>query len=191
MSSIELNSLSYAKIICHLFKYQHCSVNGLLLGSIKDDVILIADVYPLFHTAKGLTPMLEIALIQLDTTFKRDYSLVGLYHANESTLNESLNSISEKVVEKLQEYFKHAFLMMVNNAGLSRIDIEKSDLPLNAYTKVDGHLRLSKMAITCTDHHKVSEKIINGKLYLELTDFDDHLEDVKKDWSNTNIAKLF
>ena len=70
--SIELSTRAYAKVILHAAKYPHCAVNGVLLAKIppkgqKTNRLSLIDAIPLFHQTPGLTPMVEVALTQIES----------------------------------------------------------------------------------------------------------------------------
>ena len=72
-----LSVRSHVKMMMHCMKYPHSTVNGLLLASSSSSSpppestagegnrIEIVDVIPLFHLGHGLSPMLEVALLQV------------------------------------------------------------------------------------------------------------------------------
>ena len=69
--SIELSIRAYSKIILHAAKYPHCAVNGVLLAKTpakgqKISKLSLIDAIPLFHQNLGLTPMIEVALTQIE-----------------------------------------------------------------------------------------------------------------------------
>lgn len=70
-SEIVLSTRCYAKIVMHLLKYPHATVNGVILSENKrksgkdGNVIEFVDAIPMFHVGHGLTPMLEVALLQV------------------------------------------------------------------------------------------------------------------------------
>jgi hypothetical protein len=70
MSEILVSIRCYVKIVMHSLKYPHSTVNGLILAqksknSSGINSIEFVDCVPLFHSSHGLTPMLEMALIQV------------------------------------------------------------------------------------------------------------------------------
>lgn len=73
MSEVTFSAKAYCKIILHAAKYPHCSVNGVLLskssGSNKSKGIEFVDAIPLFHIAINLTPMAEVALMQVHLVY--------------------------------------------------------------------------------------------------------------------------
>ena len=81
MSEIRFSSKAYCKMILHAAKYPHCSVNGLLLAERKKDSkgdkeLVLVDTVPLFHLCLHVSPMAEVALMQVitDTCISSDVS---------------------------------------------------------------------------------------------------------------------
>ena len=69
MADFVVGVQAYCKLFLHAMKYPHCAVNGVLLAKDsqpKDKIIHFVDCIPLFHLALGLSPMLEIALLQVN-----------------------------------------------------------------------------------------------------------------------------
>jgi hypothetical protein len=78
MSEITFSARAYCKIILHAAKYPHCSINGVLFSkssTTKGKEIEFVDAVPLFHIALNLTPMAEIALMQVNSTSKYNYNI--------------------------------------------------------------------------------------------------------------------
>lgn len=67
MTLYKFSERSYAKMIFHAAKYPHLAVNGVLLSSKTEGEIV--DAIPLFHQCLYVTPMVEIALMQVRTIF--------------------------------------------------------------------------------------------------------------------------
>lgn len=67
MSKASITAKAYAKILFHAAKYPHLAVNGLLLSEKgnKSKFPIIVDAIPLFHQCLHVTPMAEIALVQV------------------------------------------------------------------------------------------------------------------------------
>merc|ERR1711911_526488 len=117
-ASCELSKLAFAKIILHAFKYPHTAINGLLLATegTQSGTVKIVDAVPLFHHNLGLAPMLEVALMQVES-YCRGAGLVvaGYYQANETVSDSSPDHVSQKVCEKIAEHFANACLVTVDN----------------------------------------------------------------------------
>lgn len=65
MTSYKFSERAYAKMILHAAKYPHLAVNGVLLASKAEGKIV--DAIPMFHQCLFVTPMVEIALMQVST----------------------------------------------------------------------------------------------------------------------------
>ena len=83
--SYTITKEAYCKILLHAVKYPHRSVNGILVGEQESHAhFRVTDAIPLFHVAVGLTPMLEVALAQIEAYCKlKNKLIVGYYQANE------------------------------------------------------------------------------------------------------------
>lgn len=62
MVSYSILHKAYVKIFLHAAKHPHKQVNGVLLGKLVSDVVIIQDVVPLLHHWTSLSPMMEIGL---------------------------------------------------------------------------------------------------------------------------------
>lgn len=62
MVSYSILHKAYVKIFLHAAKHPHKQVNGVLLGNLASDVVIIQDVVPLLHHWTSLSPMMEIGL---------------------------------------------------------------------------------------------------------------------------------
>lgn len=67
MSEVTITPRAYIKMIFHAAKYPYCAVNGILLAerNEKSKQLTVTDVIPLFHQCLHVSPMVEIALIQV------------------------------------------------------------------------------------------------------------------------------
>ena len=61
--SVKIALKAYLKILLHCHKYPYRAINGVLIGKAKQKVAL--DCIPLFHQSLQLSPMIEIALLQV------------------------------------------------------------------------------------------------------------------------------
>lgn len=67
MNVLKINDKAFCKMVAHAAKYPHCTVNGVLLAksSSNNKEIEFVDAIPLFHICINLTPMTEVALMQV------------------------------------------------------------------------------------------------------------------------------
>lgn len=94
-----LSTLAHVKVLMHALKYGYSSVNGFLLveegkkGSREEGGrVDIVDAIPLFHLGHGLTPMIEVALLQV-----RSGTACVLYkeRASQSRLSDRRSGINQ------------------------------------------------------------------------------------------------
>merc|ERR1711911_568660 len=106
--SCELSQVAYSKIILHALKYPHTAINGGLLaneGSNSQSLKYI-DAIPLFHNNLGLAPMLEVALMQIDSYCRTNGLVIaGYYQANETLGELGPDLVSQKICEKNSRIF--------------------------------------------------------------------------------------
>jgi len=195
----------FTKILLHSMKYPHASVNGVIITQKKKDkhgsvYIELVDCVPLFHLTHGLTPMLEMALLQISTHYKTTSScplqIGGYYQANKYFTDSTPTVFAGKIAEKVWEQNNDAVMLMVNNYGLANAfdSIKDLDKALNLYQFVDGiwkmknggfHYDSPSTALECVNYF-----IYDVKLHESLIDFDNHLDDIKCDWTNESLNNV-
>jgi hypothetical protein len=120
---VEVRAL--AKLLLHSLKYPYATVTGVLLGrqSKKEagdhqnnsDKIRIVDCVPLTHLNHGLTPMLEVGLLQTTAyASKHDLQIIAFYQANANFHDVEPDTFAQKVGDKLLEINEQAFILMVS-----------------------------------------------------------------------------
>ncbi|CAF4192762.1 unnamed protein product [Rotaria sp. Silwood2] len=140
----EINALAFVKMFLHLAKYPELAVNGVLLStrteSTNEEVdsssyLHFVDCIPLFHGVLSLSPMLEIALSQIDAYCStRNLTIAGYYHANEHYSDTNPNFTALRIMEKIKENNPNAVLFMIDN---SLVDLSENDRFYNVFTLVD------------------------------------------------------
>nr|CAG4646530.1 EOG090X0C9C [Macrothrix elegans] len=196
-SCCELSKLAYAKIVLHAFKYPHTAINGILLASdgTSNQAVKYVDAIPLFHYNLGLAPMLEVALMQIDSYCRTaGLSIAGYYHASEMTKEHEneLDPVSQKIGEKIAEYFPSASLVLINNRELSK---QMNQTAVCFYQYSDGRWKLrdkENLRLLPNTEAALSSvsALICQKLYKELVDFDDHFDDISQDWLNVSLKEI-
>jgi hypothetical protein len=101
MSEILVSVRCYIKLVMHSLKYPHSTVNGLILAkksknSSGINCIEFVDCVPLFHSTHGLTPMLEMALIQVsnDSNF-----YINFLFTLKSDLIQGFNYLTNRFID--------------------------------------------------------------------------------------------
>lgn len=133
-----LSARAYTKIVFHAAKYPHCAVNGLLLAtkeSLKPNSDpYIQDVIPLFHQCLYVSPMSEIALVQVNSNrnyqhrkctktikfqvenmaSKEGLQIVGYYAGCENFNDNTIDRAPGlKIAEKIAEIYSRAVAIVV------------------------------------------------------------------------------
>ncbi|KAI8807375.1 hypothetical protein BJ742DRAFT_773113 [Cladochytrium replicatum] len=190
MPSVHLGQKAYAKIVLHAAKYSVVSVAGLLLGT-KDGAghLTVDDAVPLFHNVLPLSPMLEVALQQVDVYCKQtDCSIVGYYFAHELLTDTSITPFTAKVASKIDDALGgDSLLLVINNKELSSDKVAVLPYSLESGSwkvQPSSSLDVSDIAVK-----KVGE-LVKHKAYEKLVDFDNHLDDIKCNWLNPAVNQL-
>ena len=62
----------------------------------------MADAVPLFHQVHGLSPMVEVALTQVESVARQEgLRVAGYYHANELLRDAAVDPFSQKIADKV------------------------------------------------------------------------------------------
>lgn len=140
MVKYTVNERAYALPLLHAAKYPSSEVCGILLAdasSTDSETVNITRAVPLFHHWTTLTPMLEVALQQVNITttyiyasitrcailtlaFKVDLyatknklEIAGWYVANENNTDRSLNEHTIKTIDKISRHNEKAVVFLV------------------------------------------------------------------------------
>ncbi|CAL8351276.1 unnamed protein product [Merluccius merluccius] len=195
---IILTTQAYCKMLLHAAKYPHCAVNGLLVAEkVKDNKkdhstpVICVDCVPLFHGTLALAPMLEVALTLIDTWCKENrYFIAGYYQANERTKDFRPNQVAEKVAARIAENFGETAIVMVDNSRLTMSCFEPIVL---IYDHHENKWKSRDVNHDCfedwVEAQKITSALLEGRSYEHLIDFDNHLDDLRNDWTNPVINK--
>ncbi|KAL5466843.1 hypothetical protein EMCRGX_G030994 [Ephydatia muelleri] len=192
-----LSAKAYAKIVLHCCKYPHRSVNGVVVGVVstkKDQGVQIQDAIPLFHLNLALAPMLEVALSQVETyVTTKGLTIVGYYQAGETVWSDNVapDDTARCIASKVAENAEKPCLLMVNNAKLL-----EDHVALKLFTKVESEEHQWKEAspkdLSLTGETQAlhaAQRAVKNRLYEQLVDFDNHLDNIQLDWTNTDVNK--
>ncbi|XP_066570180.1 ER membrane protein complex subunit 8 [Amia ocellicauda] len=193
--AVKLTTQAYCKMLLHAAKYPHCAVNGLLVAERqkrKDgQPVLCVDCIPLFHGTLALAPMLEVALTLIDTWCKENkYIIAGYYQANERMKEIRPNQVAEKVAARIAENFNEAALIMVDN---NKFTMDCCEPILTVFEHHDNKWKCRETNVDCCEDwleaQKITSALLESRSYDNLTDFDNHLDDLRNDWTNPEINK--
>ncbi|XP_078268867.1 ER membrane protein complex subunit 9-like [Rhinoraja longicauda] len=191
MAEVEISPRAYVKMQLHAAKYPWRAVNGLLLAQRggadpSQPCLLLTDSMPLFHTSLALTPMLEVALNQVDLwSAANNQEIAGYYQANDQLTDRSPNLVATKVGDRVAEHMRGAVLIMLDNGKLSG---EYSGPAVMVYERQDNRWTLmDKNLVMWRDWagtRQALREMMAARAYRLLVDFDDHLDDIRRDWAN-------
>ncbi|KAI8049011.1 hypothetical protein BDF22DRAFT_700684 [Syncephalis plumigaleata] len=191
---------AYAKIVLHAAAHACVSVNGVLLAdtaSLNTASITVTDAVPLFHTRLTLSPMLEIALEQLDIYCeKTEQTIIGYYQANEALDAVGLTPVGAQIASRIRDYQPGAFAVVVDNNKLS---LSQPSNALIFHTMRDNQWIVARNqpdTTGATDSQKTDaknpsfqlESPVSNQLHRQLVDFDTHLASVYRWLHNNNIV---
>ncbi|CAF1094153.1 unnamed protein product [Rotaria magnacalcarata] len=191
----EINTLAFVKMFLHLAKYPELAVNGVLLStrtdSTKDEVdsasyLNFVDCIPLFHGVLSLSPMLEIALSQIDAYCStRNLTIAGYYHANENYSDTNPNLTTGKIMEKIRENNPNAALIMIDN---TLVDLDDGSRFYNVFLWNDKAWKnINDSHIVGDESRLYALSLLKRNQHRQLVDFDNHLDSISNDWRNPHI----
>ena len=198
------------KTLAHILKHHRSDCVGVLLGSgIGSGQVEINDVVPLFHERVTVNAV-ETALDMVEALYGEDSNkkIIGVYDAPIRGEEEERNSELSNLALQLAEQIKQA------NSSLDAIAI-KVRVPPNENLETEEQTRevtaeeaenmqgivLKAFAVQHSTGQKgislhsskdaasvISELTGNPqRQYMDIVDFDDHLEDVSLDWTNPDF----
>ncbi|XP_055615794.1 ER membrane protein complex subunit 8/9 homolog isoform X2 [Toxorhynchites rutilus septentrionalis] len=189
MSEVNISARAYCKIMLHAAKYPHLAVNGLLLGA-KGNFQKVVDAVPLFHQCLHVTPMAEIALIQVETKAAREgLQILGYYACSDNFYENSLLSApGSGIAGKIAENVSGAALFaVIDNRALS-INMRYSALNVWQNTD-DGWSRIKSTVEDSKNTFDAVSSLLQRGAMKELNDFDNYLDNTNNDWDNAHLNR--
>ncbi|XP_069110399.1 ER membrane protein complex subunit 8-like [Argopecten irradians] len=193
MADVTVSTQAYCKLLLHAAKYPHCSVNGVLIAESSQSKghrqLGFIDCIPLFHLTLGLSPMLEAALLQIDGYCKSaGYMIAGYYQANENYSDSELNCIARVMGKKISENCQEPYIFMIDNKRVSPDSVSEV---YKTYSLKDTSWReIEKSSTVDDDTLQTAATLLTSGAYTQLTDFDNHFDDLTKDWMNPSINDM-
>ncbi|KAM9329087.1 ER membrane protein complex subunit 9 [Gastrophryne carolinensis] len=197
MCEVEFSTPVYVKMVLHAARYPHSTVSGVLLGHRTPGCLTLVDCVPVCHLQLPLALSLEVALTQIDSwSALQGQVIAGFYQASAGLKDTSINCATLKAASLICEYQEDAVLILIDNARLSpspgippltvlHQNSSKQLVPMDKTLIMWGHWEE-------TQH--ITRKLLKNKAYQQLVDFDNHLDDIRNDWTNqalnVEIARL-
>ncbi|GLT26431.1 hypothetical protein SLA2020_014960 [Shorea laevis] len=195
----EISQNAYIKLVLHALNHKTASVNGVLLGRpnpLNHTVLEITDSVPLFHSNLALLPPLEIALIMIEEQYSaKGIGIVGYFHANERFDDAELGIVAKNIGDHISRYYPEAAILLLDNKKLEALPKGKDQSPvMQLYTR-DGSKNWklvagsSRLMVKEPAANVLLLDYISSEKWHDVVDFDDHLDDIKKDWLNPELFK--
>ncbi|CAD7932998.1 unnamed protein product [Amoebophrya sp. A25] len=195
IKSYSFTNEAYALAVYHTLKHSNCQVSGFLLGRVDGTSVSFERAVPFSHS-HALAPTLKLACVAAEALGKsedgKQLELLGYYCGNElADAKKELKPIHRNVFERFVQ----------NNPAASAwlIDTEKLDddvFALKGFTAKDragelvpipaSSIRLGGASLGGDRPGLLMEETKNLE-YLQVSDFDDHLHDPSKDWTNAEL----
>lgn len=170
IKEVRVSPAAYTKMMMHASKHASWAVDGLCLGRIVGDAVEVDDVFPLFHNGT-LGPMLEAAT----SVAEKFGTVVGYYFANEHLEDAGLGR-----APTVGDGLGSAVLLQISNKDLA----DPSHHGLDLYVKDSTWIPSRSINVPSTALNLFLSAIDDG---LDVVDFDNHLNDVSKDFRNLHI----
>uniref|UniRef100_A0AAQ4PPS0 ER membrane protein complex subunit 9 n=1 Tax=Gasterosteus aculeatus aculeatus TaxID=481459 RepID=A0AAQ4PPS0_GASAC len=186
MGEVELSCRAYVKMHLHACVFPRCSINGLLLSSgSAGGAVCVTDCVPLLHSHLPLAPISQLALTQVKDPLS---VIVGYYQANACVSDSSPTPCALKIADKICEQFDNAVLLMLDGSKMS------SDYrvpPIVMYERKDSRWTLKDkhtiMLRQWEETQAIAAQLLEAGDQSLLVDFDGHLDDITKDWTNQKL----
>ncbi|NP_001143476.1 ER membrane protein complex subunit 8/9 homolog [Zea mays] len=201
----EVAQAAYIKLALHALKHPATAVNGLLVGRLVEPssspaVVSVIDAVPLSHHPHHLPllPTLELALTLVEDHFATQgegLAVVGYYHANPRCDDTELPPVAKRVGDHIFRYFPRSAVLLVDNKKLEEAVKGKfSDAVIQLHTRDSskswrqaGSDGSSQLILKEPSTNVVLADHVTTKKWEKIVDFDDHLDDISKDWSNPGL----
>lgn len=195
---------AYIKLVLHALKHRTSAVNAVLLAPSSAAAagsaaaVEITEAVPLFHSQIGLLPPLEFALNMIEGYFEsRGLNIVGYFHANERFDDLELGNVAKNIGDHIHRFFPDAAVLLLDNKKLEALSKGKGRTPvMQLYTR-DAAKTWKQVVSDSSGGLSLKEPLANVVLsdyiasekWKDIVDFDDHYDDISKDWLNTELFK--
>eukprot|EP00740_Mantoniella_antarctica_P023596 CAMPEP_0198702456 /NCGR_PEP_ID=MMETSP1468-20131203/388771_1 /TAXON_ID=1461545 /ORGANISM="Mantoniella sp, Strain CCMP1436" /LENGTH=221 /DNA_ID=CAMNT_0044460995 /DNA_START=28 /DNA_END=693 /DNA_ORIENTATION=- len=206
-----LSDKAYVKLVLHALKFPFRNVNGVLVGRVAgDNTVEVLDAIPMLHSSLDVTPNVEMALEQAaahaaltpdPTDSAKTLTLVGYYHANELKADDRFGKNAGKIADAVANGVDQgkACALLIDPARLG-LAMQESVTPSTGGTgapvvtllvrKGVGWERAADQAGELAVRGNGCTKAVScyqDGMAAKLVDFDDHLDDLTKDWRNLHL----
>ena len=207
MTVYKLSKKAYLKIMLHAAKYPTTPVCGYLVGpkpgnsdeseesanvsaQKRSSDVDVADAVPIFHTLPT-APMLEASALLVEELYRgKKHAIIGYYHANEHATDKTLGITGTMVAERISQECPNRCALVVNAKELE--NPKKSGLVLLTKSNhSDSDFEERPINTLQIENSQSTFNSLTAHLQKEtqakISDFDDHLQDVSKDFRNDSL----
>ncbi|RHY32376.1 hypothetical protein DYB32_002636 [Aphanomyces invadans] len=191
MSAYRVSEEAQLLMGLHAAQYPHLSVVGLLVGRDSGNTIEVVKAFPVCHQAPT-APLLEYASTSIEVeAAKLKLKIVGLYVANSRDDDTSLGPVHARIASTVEANASRACVLVLDNKSLARAnlwlkDVKRGWVPVDnrlAYDDDEGKLLVASL-------EKRSQLASIADAAVDVVDFDEHLEQLSKDWRNAQVLAL-
>lgn len=199
--SVTLEEQALLKVILHSLKFPLTSCNGILIGDVSDTSIRIDDVVPINHTFTSLPGQMELALALVQNRLEEKAAkenqplstccIVGYYQCNDRREDVALGPIEKKIANKVSTIGgAEGVVLMLDGCALDACvtgkDIKVPVLLLEKSVSSQWEQRLDgTLKVPCLDTRDwldTLKKGVQNGAHSALVDFEDHMEDIRRDF---------
>jgi len=157
--------------------------------------LVVIDSIPLFHQTEGLSPMTEVALTQIETRAASVGMIIaGYYHANRLFKDTKVDVFSQRIADKIADLTGKSVLLTFDNKKLGQ-PLEHHALIGQISSHSSSNSESGKVWRKCPsaslkvdeDSLTLASNFIRDKVYKDLSDFDNHLDDITQDYLNVGL----
>ncbi|CAD7934369.1 unnamed protein product [Amoebophrya sp. A120] len=182
---------AYALPLYHSLKYSANPVCGFLMGRIEgNNAVVFERAVPFSHT-HALSPTLKMACHCAETLCaggEKSLEILGLYVANDIIQKtESLHPLHRNIYERLVQNNPASSVWIIDASRLEQEEI----FAYRGYTAPQraGDLQPINESAMKTKGPVCLMESTRKMEYLAVQDFDDHLHDPEKDWTNKELVE--
>lgn len=127
----------------------------------------------------------------------KDLSVVGYYHANERADDSELRGAAKNIGDHIFRCFPRAAVLLLDAGKMQELPKRKGRDPVVQLYSRDSSKGWRQSGSDGTSQLTLNEPSANAVLldyiasekWQEVVDFDDHLDDISKDWLNPDLFK--
>jgi hypothetical protein len=190
-SSVVVESAAYCKLVLHAAKHPASPVLGLLLGKQSGNspgATVVVEAVPLFHT-EALAPLLETGADLVDAYLSNDSQglmIVGAYSASTSLQSSVPSHVAQRLCERADGPCQGAVLLQINNKRLE----DPADHALQCFRRDSQSSKTFQRSVgleVADGAVQALDRLLAVERQLDLTDMDDHFDNVSCDWRNLGL----